>query len=85
MKYNVWTESGYIKYSDDELHAAGYIKHHTATRRGYQCVDEESTIQPYCGRFGRGYIKKDGRKTNQYQYITYWIAGENAKPLKVRK
>lgn len=54
--------------------------HHTASRKGYIGGDEPKTTY-YEGKFGKGYIisypnkfgLKNGRKSNNYYKIEYYI------------
>lgn len=48
--------------------------HHTASRRGYVSRKSEGKVEPYEGRFGKGYIIVRPRiDTTQYVYVEYYI------------
>lgn len=47
--------------------------HHTAYARGYHTIKED-TIEPYAGRFGKGYkVHYHANNTTQYHMISYYI------------
>ena len=51
-----------------------YREHHTASRRGYESRRGEGYIEPYMGRFGKGYIiVKPRYDTTKYVSITYYV------------
>ena len=58
-----------------------YKRHHTASRRGYCKVDMIGTYETYNGRFGEGYIRRNGchNGSTRYESITYFIK-EGSKP-----
>lgn len=54
-----------------------YTEHHTASRRGYESRKSEGRVEPYDGRFGKGFIAVTPRfDTTQYVNITYYIRKE---------
>lgn len=57
-----------------QLFAAGYIRHHVATQRGYVSRKTAGYIEPYKGRYGVGvrwvYPRYD---TTRYCYVEYWV------------
>lgn len=62
----------------EQLHAmrdAGTVaEHHTATRRGYVSRKSNGRVEPYIGRFGRGYIHvQPNWRSTSYVIITYYI------------
>lgn len=58
----------------NDLKAAGYVLHHTATARGYVSRKGGGVIKPYNGRFGAGYVHLRPRwDTSAYVYIDYYI------------
>lgn len=51
-----------------------YTVHHTASRKGYESRKGNGHIEPYNGKFGKGYIHVQPRwDTSQYVNITYYI------------
>lgn len=51
-----------------------YYKHHTASRRGYVSRKTAVRLEPYHGRFGRGYIAVRPRwDTSRYVFVAYYI------------
>lgn len=54
-----------------------YYLHHTASRRGYVSRKTPGRLEPYSGKFGRGYVAIAPRwDTTQYVNITYYIEKE---------
>lgn len=54
-----------------------YMEHHTASRRGYVSRKSDGRIEPYDGKFGKGYVILSPRwDTSQYVWITYYIKRE---------
>lgn len=54
-----------------------YELHHTASRRGYESRRSSGRLEPYNGKFGRGYIAVTPRwDTTQYVYVSYYIERE---------
>lgn len=50
-----------------------YNYHHTSYARGYHTV-KENTIEPYVGRFGKGYkVHYHANNTTQYHMVSYYI------------
>lgn len=57
-----------------------YIEHHTASRRGYISRKSDGRIEPYDGRFGKGYVILRPRwDTTQYINVTYFVEKEGWK------
>lgn len=51
-----------------------YEWHHYASRRGYESRKSEGHVEPYEGRFGKGYILVTPRwDTTSYVWIEYYI------------
>ena len=51
-----------------------YYEHHTASKRGYISRKIDGIIEPYTGKFGKGFVILQPRfDTTQYIYITYYI------------
>ena len=51
-----------------------YKEHHTASRRGYESRKSKGHVEPYNGRFGKGYVVVTPRRdTTQYVNVTYYI------------
>ena len=51
-----------------------YRHHHRASRRGYLSRKCEGTVEPYKGRFGKGYIIVTPRwDSTQYVNIDYYV------------
>jgi len=58
----------------EEIKAAGYKYHHSASRRGYLSRKGGAKIEEYKGRFGEGYAVITPRfDTTQYVTITYYV------------
>lgn len=54
-----------------------YYLHHTASRRGYVSRKTSGRLEPYSGKFGRGYVAITPRRdTTQYVNIAYYIVKE---------
>lgn len=53
--------------------------HHNASRRGYCRVNEIGTKEPYEGKYGKGYIVRNGRHngSTRYESISYYIFQAN--------
>lgn len=50
-----------------------YTYHHTSYARGYHTVKED-TIEPYNGRFGKGYkVHYHANNTTQFHLVSYYI------------
>ena len=66
---------------DAQLEAAGYRYHHCASRSGYCLKCLIGTCQKYSGKFGEGFIRREGcyihpnggRPSHRYEAISYWI------------
>lgn len=53
---------------------SNYKLHHTASRRGYLSRKCDGKVEPYNGRFGKGFIQVTPRfDTTQYVDISYYI------------
>ena len=51
-----------------------YELHHIASRRGYVSRKGDGIVEPYSGKFGKGYILVTPRfDTTQYVYVSYYI------------
>lgn len=63
-----------IRDTENKLLAAGYIRHHVASQRGYVSRKTAGYIEPYTGKFGVGvrwvYPRYD---TTSYCYVEYWV------------
>jgi len=59
----------------EALAASGKLRiSHTASRRGYLSRKTRGYIEPYNGRYGKGYIHVEPRfDTTQYVSLTYYI------------
>lgn len=54
-----------------------YYIHHQAKHAGYVPRTTDGVIEPYNGRFGRGYILKEPRwDTSRFVTVTYYIKRE---------
>lgn len=54
-----------------------YKYHHTSLRRGYESRKSEGHVEPYSGRFGKGYIAVTPRwDSTCYVNVSYYIAKE---------
>jgi len=63
-----------INTPDELKNDARYEYHHTASCRGYESRRGEGHIEPYSGRFGKGYVWYIPRRdTAQYRYVAYYI------------
>ena len=59
---------------DDLLRSPDYQYHHTASRRGYVSRRSQGYIEPYAGRYGKGYVWVRPRwDTSYYVYVSYYI------------
>lgn len=54
-----------------------YKLHHIASRRGYVSRKTSGRLEPYSGKFGRGYVAITPRwDTTQYVNVAYYVAKE---------
>ena len=55
-----------------------YYVHHTAKHAGYVPRTCDGIVEPYRGRFGRGYVLKEPRwDTSRFVTVTYYIRKDN--------
>lgn len=53
-----------------------YRFHHEALRPGYISRRLRGVIEPYAGRFGRGYrVRVPNEKSTQYCFVRYYLEG----------
>ena len=59
---------------ESAMASAGYIRLHTASRRGYESRKTDGHAEEYAGKFGAGYIWVSPRyDTTQYVDVTYYV------------
>lgn len=54
---------------------ANYKHHHTSRARRYVSRKSDGVVEPYSGKFGRGYkVYTPAWDSSTYCYVTYYVA-----------
>lgn len=55
-----------------------FIRHHSASMRGYVSRKADPQVYPYSGRFGEGYkVIMPRWDTTRYVYVVYYVRSTN--------